>query len=161
MKRSVCENRLAPAAGQETSHVLSKNERFGRKKMRPVSLKTRLRLASAWKKIGSHAFRTGRQAAADRLLNGLAESKMPIGDGENDRVKDHEGRVFLKTGWPHPCADRIQAKKRGEGDSGCGQAIAYPQDRMCRTTFTDKTTHFFSTIGAGSIQSLSSSFSAT
>jgi hypothetical protein len=47
------------------------------KKTRPVSLKTRLRLASAWKKIGSHAFRTGRQAAADRLLNGLAESKMP------------------------------------------------------------------------------------
>jgi hypothetical protein len=50
--------------------------------------------------------------------------------------------VWRQTQQPNPGQGPVFPKKRGFCCFGCGQATAYPQDRMCRTTFTEDNSFF-------------------
>jgi hypothetical protein len=50
--------------------------------------------------------------------------------------------VWWRTGRPDPGHGPVFPLKRGFCCLSCGQATAYPQDRMCRTTFTEDNSVF-------------------
>jgi hypothetical protein len=130
---------------------------------RTVFLKTRPRLANAAKKNGSPAFRTGRCAATDRPLDGLAESEVRTETMETLR------QLAAPACKPASCFQKSSAACPRELVCRQKHALAVPavdkplhiHRTRCAESRLLKTSRFFSTIGAGSIQSLSSSFRAT
>jgi hypothetical protein len=98
----------------------------------------------ALQKNRAPAFGTGRCVAIDQLLNGLAES-----DVRTETVERlHQlaaptccatlgaWQLFQKCGNTLPARTGLPAK-RASSHRGCGQALAYPQDPMCRKPFTE------------------------
>jgi hypothetical protein len=155
-------NRLAPAAGQGKSCVVSMVEgSAGKTGCEPDWSKKNCCWQSAVKKCHADLNDQG-HVANDQRCDGLARDEMRMDEVRkmlslfSGSPRGHRGRSAAR-----PTLRDCPGRKNAVNGSAAVDKPLHIHRTGCAERRLLRTTHFFSTIGASSIQSLSSSFSRT